>query len=85
MPNFLDEPTMELIRSRMKAIASDHPERFCNTRNGEPSSTCWCYRTGPGGLTVACPPKLSPEVVAEVVETEFHLPDQTPVPWSPGR
>lgn len=32
-------------------------ERFgCNLRKSLPSTECWCYKAGPKGQTLPCPP-----------------------------
>lgn len=39
------------IAARARALRLD-----CALRQGQPVSACWCFRQGPGGANLPCPP-----------------------------
>jgi hypothetical protein len=47
----------ETIRQRMTALRLQRDGK-CAIREGWSSTDCWCYKAGPGGETLPCPPTV---------------------------
>jgi hypothetical protein len=47
----------ETIRQRMNALRLQRDGK-CAIREGWSSTDCWCYKAGPGGETLPCPPTV---------------------------
>jgi len=45
------------IRQRMTALRLQRDGR-CAIREGGSSTDCWCYKAGPDGNTLPCPPPV---------------------------
>jgi hypothetical protein len=45
----------ETIRQRVTALRLQRDGK-CAIREGWSSTDCWCYKAGPGGETLPCPP-----------------------------
>jgi hypothetical protein len=46
-----------VIRQRMIALRLQRDGK-CAIREGWSSTDCWCYKAGPGGETLPCPPSV---------------------------
>jgi hypothetical protein len=47
----------ETIRQRVTALRLQRLGK-CAIREGWSSTDCWCYKAGPGGETLPCPPTV---------------------------
>ena len=47
----------ETIRQRMTALRLQRDGK-CAIREGWSSTDCWCYKAGPDGETLPCPPTV---------------------------
>lgn len=79
MKSYLDDP--DAIRKAATVIRGQE-QGICKMRAGEPVSECWCYRTGPEGNNLPCPPVIPPpQPVVTAPISNHRLTDPTPVPY----
>lgn len=72
----------DFIRRRVRAIAGEREGR-CEIRASGIAQDCWCWKSGPDGETLRCPPPPQEE---QQRDTQFgRLMDLTPIPWFAGR
>ncbi len=48
---------LDFMQRRMRAIDGEKGFLECERRNGRSVEGCWCYRSGPDGTTLPCPPE----------------------------